>query len=363
MSWTLLHAHIHRTLRQRQLLPHNERVLVAVSGGQDSLCLAQLLLDLQPKWGWELAIAHCDHRWRSDSRANAEHVGQLARSWQLPFYLQTATESIQSEASARQWRYQALSEMALKYSYKSIVTGHTASDRAETLLYNLMRGSGADGLQALTWKRPLIGGGEGGSGRRGEGERGSGVVGAVPPCPPRNEGADLYLVRPLLEIARSQTGAFCQEIGLRVWEDSTNADVKYSRNRIRRELIPYLQANFNPQVEQHLAQTAELLRADVEYLEESARQLLQQSISQDSAEVNSFRRNIRVNRRILRAAPLAIQRRAVRQLLQQVLKSAPSFEQVEKLTALLSAPNRSQSDPFPGGAIARVEGDWICIQM
>ncbi|HIK28975.1 MAG: tRNA lysidine(34) synthetase TilS [Oscillatoriaceae bacterium SKW80] len=337
MFWTHLHAQIHRTLRQRQLLPSKERVLIAVSGGQDSLCLAQLLRDLQPKWGWEIAIAHCDHRWRADSSANAEHVRQLANSWQLPFYLQTATEPPVSEASARQWRYQALSDIALKYSYKYIVTGHTASDRAETLLYNLMRGSGADGLQALTWKRLLMVEGE--------------------------YVSHLYIVRPLLEIVRAQTGEFCEKIGLKVWEDSTNADIKYTRNRIRRELIPYLQANFNPQVEQHLAQTAELLRADVEYLEESARHLLEKSLSQNSVEVNNLSKNIRINRRTLQDAPLAIQRRAIRQLLQKILTRAPNFEQVEKLTAMISAPNRYQTDPFPGGALARVEGDWICIQI
>lgn len=338
MLWTHLHAQIHRTLRQRQLLPGKERVLIAVSGGQDSLCLAQLLRDLQPKWGWELALAHCDHRWRADSSANAEYVRQLANSWQLPFYLQTATQPLASEASARQWRYQALSEVALKYSYKYIVTGHTASDRAETFLYNLMRGSGADGLQALTWKRSLIVEGE--------------------------NVSHLYIVRPLLEIVRSQTEEFCQKIGLKVWFDSTNADIKYTRNRIRQELIPYLQANFNPQVEQHLAQTAELLRADVEYLEEIARQLLEQSLSQNNlVEVNELGKNIRINRRTLGNAPLAIQRRAMRQLLQKILTRAPNFEQVEKLTAMINAPNRYQTDPFPGGASARVEGDWICIQI
>ncbi|HEY9708355.1 MAG TPA: ATP-binding protein, partial [Oculatellaceae cyanobacterium] len=89
--WTPIHARLHRTLRQRQLLAQNCRVLVAVSGGQDSLCLTKLLLDLQPKWGWQLAIAHCDHRWPSDVGI-AEHVQQLAENWGIPFYLKTASE-------------------------------------------------------------------------------------------------------------------------------------------------------------------------------------------------------------------------------------------------------------------------------
>ena len=69
--WTSLHANIHLTIRLRGLLERNQRLLIAVSGGQDSLCLSQLMLDLQPKWGWSLGIAHCDHCWREDSQANA----------------------------------------------------------------------------------------------------------------------------------------------------------------------------------------------------------------------------------------------------------------------------------------------------
>jgi len=348
--WTTLHAHIHRILGQRQLLPRFQRVLVAVSGGQDSLCLAKLLLDLQPKWGWHLAIAHCDHRWRQDSEANANHVEQLAKTWQLLFLGQIADRVLKSEGAAREWRYQALSAIAQQHDYPYIVTGHTASDRAETLLYNLIRGSGADGLQSLTWQRPLT-----------------------------NE---VQLVRPLLELTRTQTGTFCQEMQLPVWEDSTNQDLKYARNRIRHNIIPYLQQHFNPQVEQALAQTAELLQAEVQYLEDAAQQLLQQATDQGSrgageqgsrgaeeqrsrgAEEN-YRSPItnRLNRLVLRNAPLALQRRVMRQFLQQALASAPSFDQVEKLTALITSPNRSRTDPFPGGAIAEVDGNWICFQV
>ncbi len=302
MVWTPLHAQIHRTIRSRRLFERDQHLLVAVSGGQDSLCLIKLLLDLQLKWGWHLGIAHCDHRWRTDSEANAHHVKNLALSWGIPFYLETANEPLNSEAQARNWRYQALSAIALANNYQYIVTGHTASDRAETLLYNLMRGTGADGLQALTWQRPLK--------------------------------ADMMLVRPLLEVTRKQTQQFCQEFHLPIWEDSTNQDVKYARNRIRQELIPYLQANFNPNVESALAQTAELLQAEVEYLEQAAQHLRETATEEKAGnEKDSF--SLKLNRQILQKAPLALQRRVMRQVLQQILADAPNFEHIEKLTALI----------------------------
>lgn len=328
-NWTPLHAKLHLTLRSRHLLERNQRLLVAVSGGQDSLCLTKLLLDLQPKWGWQLGIAHCDHRWRSDSEANADHVEQLARTWETPFYCATAEQQLQSEAAARQWRYQALSAIAQQNNYSCIVTGHTASDRAETLLYNLIRGSGADGLQALTWQRSLDSG--------------------------------LMLVRPLLEVTRTQTGEFCHNQQLKIWLDSTNQDLKYARNRIRHQLLPYLH-QFNPQVEQSLAQTAELLQAEVEYLEQAAHELKQQAIQQLTSCQQGTILPLRLNCRVLQIAPVALQRRVVRQLLQQALPSSPSFEQIEKLTTLITAANGSRSDPFPGGAVAEVKDGWLYLQ-
>ncbi len=329
--WTPLHAKVHRTIRSRHLFESNQRLLVAVSGGQDSLCLIKLLLDLQPKWGWHLGIAHCDHRWRPDSQGNAQHVENLAKSWDISFYLETAIEALNSEAAARNWRYQAMRAIALEHNYNYIVTGHTKSDRAETLLYNLMRGTGADGLQALTWQRPLT--------------------------------DNILLVRPLLEITRAQTGDFCKDFQLPIWEDCTNEDLKYTRNRIRLELLPYLQENFNPQVESALAQTAELLQAEVEYLEQAADRLRCEAMSGGDGEMGRQEEilPLKLNRRILQKAPLALQRRVMRYCLQQILPCAPSFEQIEKLTALITAPNRSQTDPFPGGAIAKVENDWILV--
>ncbi len=323
MPWTPIHAQIHRTIRSRHLFRHNQRLLVAVSGGQDSLCLIRLLLDLQSKWGWYLGIAHCDHRWRSDSQANAEHVRSLAESWGVTFHLQTfetTNASIQSEAAARDWRYQVLTTIAVENNYDCVVTGHTKSDRAETLLYNLIRGTGADGLQSLVWQRPLT--------------------------------PEIILVRPLLEMTRSQTEQLCQDFQIPIWLDSTNQDWQYARNRIRQELLPYLQTNFNPQVESAIAQTAELLQAEVAYLEKVATELRLCATGEDS----------QINRRILQTSPLAIQRRVMRQVLQQILPTAPSFEHIEKLVALIIAPNRTQTDPFPGGAIAQVTGDWICIK-
>lgn len=314
-SWTPLHAQIHRTIRHRHLLQENQSILMAVSGGQDSLCLAQLMIDLRSRWNWQLAIAHCDHRWRSDSEENAQHVATLAEKWNLPFYLRIADSISANEAAAREWRYAQLRSIE---GFSTIVTGHTASDRAETLLFNLIRGSGADGLRSLNWTRSL--------------------------------SSTQMLVRPLLGFTRSQTGEFCRDRNLQIWEDSTNSDLNHSRNRIRQELIPNLRT-YNPQVEHHLAQTIELLSADVDYLERVASELYEKVHSPDG-----------LDRRLLKQEAIALQRRVIRQFLTRSLNFSPNFEQVEKCVALITAPNRSRTDPVKGITIAEVAGDFIRLR-
>ena len=322
---------MHRALNARLLLPAGDRILMAVSGGQDSLCLAQLLLDLQPKWHWTLAIAHCDHRWREDSAANAQQVQHLAQTWNLPFHSVVANPPPTTEADARTWRYHQLVVMAGQHDYSVIVTGHTASDRAETLLHNLIRGAGADGLQALVWQRSLT--------------------------------EHIRLARPLLNLTRRETEQFCADRQLPVWHDSTNDNPTYTRNRIRHHILPLLTAELNPNAEEHLAQTAELLSAEVDYLTSTAAALWHDAIdSKSCSDPKNCGRSPSLNRLMLQPLHLALQRRIIRHHLQHCLSTALTYDHIEKVVALIDAPNRSQTDPLPGGAIAFVQHPWIRVQ-
>ncbi len=330
-NWSAAHNKLHVLLRQRLLLPRNSCVLIAVSGGQDSLCLAQLLIDLQTKWQWTLGLVHCDHGWRRDSTENAAHVMALAQQWRLPVWVEVAASSlVKSEAAARQWRYEVFMRIAREQSFDYVVTGHTESDRAETVLYNLIRGTGTDGLGTLNWTRPLDA--------------------SQPPT--------VTLGRPLLTFTRAETAQFCQDQQLPVWEDSSNQDLSFRRNRIRRELIPYLRSHFNPQIEQALAQLAEITAADIDYLRSQADYMYRQTVSKvDNG------RAWRIQREALVAEPRSLQRRVIKQLLQRVLPDPPSFKQVEKAVMLLSANNGSQTDSYPGGWVAVVRKPFIYLEL
>lgn len=337
MAWSLAHAKLQTLLNKRILLPKNSPVLMAVSGGQDSLCLARLLIDLQPRWQWSLRLVHCDHRWRLDSADNAAYVCRLAEQWHIPIWIEAAKVSLNNEAEAREWRYETFAKVARSHNCSYVVTGHTASDRAETTLYNLIRGSGIDGMSSLPWQRSID---------------------AHQPM--------VTLVRPLLSFSRQETGDFCQQQKISVWEDSSNLDLKFRRNRVRQELLPYLREHFNPQVERSLSQTAEIAAADIAYLQAQSAKLYAQAITEipsasDSSSPAKRHRIWEIDAPQLSLAPLALQRRVIRQLLHRSLPQPPNFEQIEALVNLLQAPNGSRTSTYPGELIAQVRKPVILL--
>jgi tRNA(Ile)-lysidine synthase len=334
MTWTPLHATLHQTLRKRQWITRGQSLLLGFSGGQDSLCLLQLLRDLQSKWDWRLALAHCNHRWPLDADANADYVQHLAHQWQLESYLETAPEVLKGEAEGRTWRYQVLTTLAETHGFDRVLTAHTASDRAETLLYNLCRGSGTAGLHGLQWQRPLT--------------------------------PEVLLVRPLLGVTRQETGQFCQDLGLPLWHDSMNQDKYYRRNRLRLDLMPALRESLNPELDGTLAHTAEILQSETDYLEDLTQQLLLQATLReaDNQILLSHQSDIHaaINLTVLQKAPLALQRRAIRSWLASVLNYSPSFYHIDKVVVLLSGCNRDRTDPLVGDIIAEVQRPFLCLR-
>ncbi len=319
---TTYHVQLSKTIKSRNLLPANSKILIAVSGGQDSICLARLCLDLQAKCKWQkVAIVHYDHGWELD-QGLADHIKQICNNWQVELFLKTATEKIpETEASARKYRYQALTAVATKHNFDYLLTAHTLSDRSETFIYNLIRGAGIEGLTALNWTRQLT--------------------------------DNITLVRPLLNFLRRDTFDCCQQLQLPIWEDEYNQNKKFARNRIRLDLIPYLEKHFNPQTQKHLAQTAEILRADLEYLQTQTTQLYNLATQAN---------NSCLQRSVLAQQPLSLQRRVVKQYLNLHLLKMPSFEAIEEVVNLITAPNGSCSSTLIKDRVAKVKEDFICLQ-
>lgn len=245
-----LHRHL---LRHPALLPRGVRLLVAVSGGQDSMALTALLADLSTLHGWELLLWHGDHGWRAESAAQADGLAAWANLRGLPLQRQRADPVPPSEAAARQWRYGCLRREAAAIGCHHVITGHTASDRAETLLHHLARGSHRRGLASLRAARPLA------------------------------EGC--WLVRPLLLFSREDTERICRTRSLPVWIDASNADPRFSRNRLRAEVLPVLE-DLHPGATRRIAATAENLAEEEDQRDELVALALQALISPADSRVS-----------------------------------------------------------------------------
>ena len=231
--WSPLHARLHQQLLHHPaLLPPGRPLLLAVSGGQDSMAMARLLRDLQRLHHWPLHLWHGNHGWRPEAGDQARELQAWALEQGLAIHVDQADPAMpQTEAVARHWRYARLEALALQIGCRHVLTGHTASDRSETLLLQLARGSHAAGLGSLRRQRPL------------------------------SAGSAITLVRPLLDLSRSDTLAICERWGLPLWTDPSNANPRFSRNRVRAEVLPVLEA-LHPGASQRISALSERLAAE-----------------------------------------------------------------------------------------------------
>ena len=234
-AWSRDHLRLHRWLRHEPaLLPEGTSLLLAVSGGQDSMALTALLQDLSRLHHWRLHLWHGDHRWRPESAQQARELAAWAGQRGLELHIEQATEPAHGENGARQWRYECLAREARRLDCGRVVTGHTASDRAETVLLNLARGSHQRGLTSLRPSRPL-------------------QAGLPSPA----------LVRPLLLFSRTDTARICRSLGLPLWLDPGNDDRRHARNRVRAEVLPVLEA-LHPGASRRISSLAERLAQESE---------------------------------------------------------------------------------------------------
>jgi tRNA(Ile)-lysidine synthase len=279
---------------KRMGLPvEGEGMLVAVSGGADSVALVSALDELVRggRLGVNVTVAHLDHGLREESAKDADWVKALAESFKFEVVLgraavreRAAEASDNLEQAARRARYEFLAEAARRCGARVVLTGHTMDDQAETVMLRLMRGSGAEGLGGMEAVRAL------------------------------DESSGHLLARPMLAWARrAETEEYCRERGVEFRADEMNEDERYARVRVRRHLLPLMET-FNPRVVEALARTAELLREDARTLRSAAEELLKRAseevMAKGSAGGASVAGSLSVD--ILKAAPVSLRRRALR---------------------------------------------------
>lgn len=306
-------------IEQKALLPKNRRIVAACSGGPDSLALVDLLDGLQEDLKFALYVAHLDHGLRGEeSTQDADFVRDFCERRGLTCFstkVDVAAEAWRSRASleetGRRLRYEYLRKVAREIGGAFIATGHHRDDQAETVLLNLIRGSGARGLGGIR--------------------------------PRQND-----IIRPLLCLTREDIEQWCQKRELHPRVDSSNADVDFRRNRIRHELIPLFCRDYNPALVDTLCRTADVLHAEHEFIHNCAKQLLPDMVKESTAGFLLKSKDF-----ILLA--IAVQRAMIRILLEKLQGDVRGigFVHVEQIRELFLHSRGTKFLDLPGGLIAR----------
>jgi tRNA(Ile)-lysidine synthase len=263
-----------RAVKTHSLVQCGNRVIVAVSGGADSIALLHLFLQIREQFKLEIVVGHFNHKLRGkESDADEEFVRNLACHYKLPCTTNSDSSSRAfpvlehySEEWARQKRYEFFTQLTKTQSTQKIALGHNMNDQAETVLMRLIRGSGTLGLAAI----PVV--------------------------------RENLFIRPMLDISRDEILKYLKDNELTWREDSSNIEEKYLRNRIRHQLMPILKDHYNPNIVELLSQTASHLREDAEALTEMNSEILakeaflkEDTITWDAKRLASFPLGIRKN--------------------------------------------------------------------
>jgi len=320
------------TVRRRSLLHPGATALVAVSGGADSVCLLALLQEMRERAllpGIVLRIAHVNYGLRGDeSEGDETFVRALGATLGVPVSCERVclvpASGTTLQSRARDARYAWFTRLLQEYGTMSVATGHTADDQAETVLLWLMRGAGMSGLAGIPAKRTMADG--------------------------------TSIIRPLLGVTRQQVLEYLTFRGLSYRSDSSNNQLRYRRNRIRREVVPVLRA-MNPRIVEVLARGADLLSADASWLDEIEGERWR-VVAKDTA-----LGRVALDSVLLAAEPLAMQRRLVKRALAVARGRATglTFRHVNDILERVLAGAQGVGLNLPGGL--RVERHRALIVM
>ncbi len=314
---------------QNKLFNISDRVVLAVSGGPDSLCLFHLFLKLMEQYDLKLVVAHLNHCLRPEGPGEAEAVAKLAGEHGLPCEIRAVDIGalknelgIGEEEAGRLARYQLFLEVANKYNATTLATGHHRDDLAETVLLNIIRGSSVDGLAGILPKRRWKG---------------------------------LKLIRPLLCLRRSEIEEFCNLNNLKPFTDSSNLERNYKRNKLRLDLIPYLEKQYNPRIIEALANLGDLAAQDRRLLQALARLYYKRYAHFDGPFT-------RLDRTAVIDLPPALKGRVIfKALAKHIAPGQLNRLHIRRLEGFLANSKEGSRLSLPGGMEAKLSGPFLIL--
>jgi tRNA(Ile)-lysidine synthase len=324
-------------IQNRRLLVRGQKILVAVSGGVDSMVLLHVLLSLAVKNRWRICIAHFNHRLRGRSSDADEYlVRKTAAEMNLPIVVERADvklfakkSKLSVEMAARKLRHEFLAREASKRKIKTIALAHHADDQVELFFLRLLRGAGGEGLAGMKWHAPSP------------------------------AGKSISLVRPLLGCSKRELLEHARENKIRFREDATNFSTDFLRNRIRNELLPLLLGKYQPALDQAVLRLMDIVGAEAEFAGDVAQRWLHnlRGSRGDEAQNKNKLEPPYVGCYDFDDLPLAIQRRVLQSQLTE-LGVAPNFDLIESLR---QSPNQFIS-VGPNASAARDESGKIMLR-
>jgi len=314
-------------IQEHHLILSGQPLLVAVSGGPDSVCLLHILVELQNELGVRLHVAHLDHRLRgADSQADARYVSDVALQLGIPATIEQryvkryqTQHHISLEEAAREVRYSFLAEVARSIGARQAAVGHTVDDHVETILMHLIRGTGTRGLRGLQ-----------------------------PSTEWHSTGQSLIIIRPLLKLGRQETADYCDNHNLKPRLDVSNLSLAPLRNRLRHQLLPLLKS-YNPRVAEALLRTAQIAGDDLALLDKESVHIWDKTV-QEREDTIIF------DKETFLELPLALQRHLLRLAIEKLLGNLKDIEtrHIEEITAALTKP-AGRRISLPGGLIFAIE--------
>nr|MBC7244065.1 tRNA lysidine(34) synthetase TilS [Chloroflexota bacterium] len=339
--------HVRSTIKRYHLLTRGDVVVVGVSGGPDSLCLLHLLFRLRDEYALSLHVAHLNHCLRgAEADADAAFVAQLATEWGLPVTVEkrdvaalAKERKLAIEEAARQVRYAFLASVARQIGACKIAVGHNADDQVETVCMHWLRGSGLAGLRGMQPVSRL-------DELRLKGER----------VPAGEKEGDLLLIRPLLEVPRAEIEAYCAAHGLRPRFDRSNFDTTYYRNRLRHELLPFLET-FNPRIREVILRSADIISADYAYLRQQALKAWTEVTLAENEQAITF------DLEKWRLLPLSLQRSVLREAIHRLRKSLRNINwvHIDQAISVLQTGCTGMAATLPSGLEARLRYDTFIV--
>jgi len=320
-------------IRENQLVSSQQKLLVAVSGGPDSVCLIYILAKLQEELDIRLHVAHLNHQLRgAESEADARYVSDLAHRLGIPATVDQrdvkvyqAQQHLSLEEAAREVRYAFLAQVARFIGANQVAVGHTIDDHIETILMHLIRGTGTTGLRGLQ-----------------------------PGSLWQSLGDSLTVVRPLLAVSRQETASYCRDHQLMPRLDASNLSLSPLRNRIRHQLLPLLQS-YNPRVADALLRTARIAGDDLAFIDKEIASLWGEIVREQE-------KAIILDKESFLELPSTLQRYLLRAIIEKVLGNLKDIEvrHIEEIMGVLTKPAGKRIS-LPEGLIFSIEYDKYLI--